>query len=93
MHDGIGNSLFNSRILLLYSFRFERRNGVDPIPLVETLQSPLCACEKTRDEDGIHDQDEDDDDDDDDDDDNDDDDDKDEDEDDNGKRMGLMTCF
>ena len=77
----------------MYSFRFERRNGVDPIPLVETLQSPLCACEKTRDEDGIHDQDEDDDDDDDDDDDNDDDDDKDEDEDDNGKRMGLMTCF
>ena len=77
-------SLFSSKILLLYSFRFERRNGVDPIPLVETLQSPLCACEKTRDEDGIHDQDEDDDD--------DDDDDKDEDEDDNGKRMGFITC-
>ena len=67
----------------MYSFRFERRNGVDPIPLVETLQSPLCACDKTRDEDGIHDEHEDDD---------DDDDDKDEDEDDNGKRMGLMTC-
>ena len=79
MLDGIGNSLFNSRILLLYSFRFERRNCVDPVPLVETLHSPLCACDKTRDEDWIHDED-------------DGDGDDYEDKDDNGKWMGLMTC-
>ena len=76
-------SLFSSKIVLLYSFRFEHQNGVDSILLIDILQSPLRACEKTRVEDGIHDQDENVDDDDEDDDD-DDDDDKDEDEDSNG---------